>query len=65
MKRTSRTRIELTFEGIMKRPRKMSYKEKRKILILYTYYKMDIEDFHGASDAMNDLRELDAEERGK
>lgn len=32
----------------------------RKILIEYMKVKMELEDWHGVSDAANDLRELDA-----
>lgn len=41
------------------------YLEQRRILIEYLLMKAKQEDWHGVSDAANDLREMDAEERGK
>lgn len=40
------------------------YLDRRKKLIEYLWMKVDMEDWHGVSDAANDLRELDAEQRG-
>lgn len=41
------------------------YARIRQILIAYLRMKVEVEDWHGASDACNDLRELDAREQGK
>lgn len=41
------------------------YQVRRDVLIAYLKMKADQEDWHGVADAANDLRELDAEERGK
>lgn len=38
----------------------MDNREHRKILIKYLLAKVEVEDWHGVSDAANDLRELDA-----
>ena len=35
----------------------------REILIAYLYMKADLQDWHGVSDAANDLREMDAAHR--
>lgn len=43
----------------------MTYREHREILVAYLRVKVEVEDWHGVSDAANDLRELDAEERGR
>jgi len=40
------------------------YLARRKKLIEYMWMKVEMEDWHGVSDAANDLRELDAEHRG-
>ena len=42
----------------------LSYPERRQTLITYLRLKVEMEDWHGTADAANDLRELDAEERG-
>lgn len=41
----------------------LSFKEKRKRLIQYLLAKVTETDWHGVSDAANDLRVLEAEER--
>ena len=41
------------------------YFRKRKILIDYLKLEVEQEDWHGVCDAANDLRELDAEQRGR
>ena len=41
----------------------MPHCEQRSILIAYLYMKADCEDWHGVSDAANDLREIDAARR--
>lgn len=41
------------------------YDHRRKVLIDYMKVKMDESDWHGVSDVANDLRELEAEERGR
>ena len=38
--------------------------EKRKVLISYLYSKAHESDWHGVSDAANDLRVLEAEQKG-
>ena len=43
----------------------MTYLEKRYRLIEYLKMKVESEDWHGVADAANDLRELDAEHRGR
>lgn len=46
----------------------MSIEQQRDILIRYLYVKAEQRDWHGVSDAANDLRELEAENpelRGK
>ena len=43
----------------------MSYEEQRRILIEYLRMKVEMGDWHGAADACNDLRELDAAERAR
>jgi len=43
----------------------LSYSERRAVLIKYLKLKVQEEDWHGVADAANDLREMDAEERGK
>lgn len=42
----------------------MTFEEHRAALITYLRAKVDAEDWHGVSDAANDLRELEAERRG-
>lgn len=46
-------------------PPEKPYVSRRETLITYLRMKVDIEDWHGVADAANDLRELDAEERGR
>lgn len=41
------------------------YEKQRQILIAYLRMKVDVGDWHGAADACNDLRELDACEKGR
>jgi hypothetical protein len=41
----------------------MSYEDQRDILIAYLKMKTDQCDWHGVSDAANDLRELEAAQR--
>jgi len=41
------------------------YLEQRRVLIEYLLMKAQQEDWHGVSDAANDLREMDAQERGR
>jgi hypothetical protein len=41
------------------------YHARRLTLIEYLHVKVAMADWHGASDACNDLREMEAEERGK
>lgn len=43
----------------------MTYEEKRKRLIEYLEMKVIEQDWHGVSDAANDLRELEAEEQAR
>ena len=43
----------------------MTYVKHRDTLIEYLNMKVDQEDWHGVSDAACDLRELEAEERGR
>lgn len=43
----------------------VKYEDYRRILIEYLKAKVDAADWHGAADACNDLRELEARERGK
>lgn len=43
----------------------MTYEEHRAVLIEYLKAKVEQADWHGVSDAANDLRELEAEQRGK
>lgn len=43
----------------------MTYEEHRRTLIEYLKAKVDREDWHGVSDAANDLRELEAEQRAR
>lgn len=43
----------------------MSFEEQRRRLIEYLHAKVAIADWHGVSDAANDLRELEAEKRGR
>lgn len=42
----------------------MSYETNRRTLIDYLLMKVEQEDWHGVSDAANDLREMDAVNRG-
>lgn len=42
-----------------------NYAAHRAVLIEYMKIKVEMEDWHGVSDAANDLRELDAEHRGR
>lgn len=42
-----------------------TYERRRETLIVYLRLKVEVQDWHGVADAANDLRELDAEERGK
>jgi len=44
--------------------RRGSLREQREVLKSYLRMKTDAEDWHGVSDAANDLREIDAELRG-
>ena len=39
----------------------MTYEEQREILIAYLNAKVDVADWHGVSDAANDLRVLEAQ----
>lgn len=41
----------------------MTLSEQRKVLVDYLRMKVEAEDWHGVSDAANDLREIDAELR--
>lgn len=41
----------------------MTYEEHRSVLIAYLKAKIEISDWHGVSDAANDLRELEATQR--
>jgi hypothetical protein len=41
----------------------MTYEDHRRILMEYLKAKVDREDWHGVSDAANDLRELEAQNR--
>jgi len=41
----------------------MTYEDHRRVLIEYLTAKVDRQDWHGVSDAANDLRELEAEQR--
>lgn len=41
------------------------YESRRAVLIEYLRMKVGMEDWHGVADAANDLRELDAEQRGR
>jgi len=41
----------------------MTYEEHRRILIEYLKAEVDREDWHGVSDAANDLRELEAQHK--
>ena len=43
----------------------MTYEEHRRRLIEYLESKVALADWHGVSDAANDLRELEAEKRGR
>lgn len=43
----------------------MTFEERRKTLIGYMRVKIEECDWHGVSDAANDLREIEAEERGR
>lgn len=43
----------------------MNYQERYNILVSYLKLKVEQEDWHGVSDAANDLREMMAEEQGK
>jgi len=43
----------------------LTYAEHRRRLIEYLQAKVALSDWHGVSDAANDLRELEAHERGK
>lgn len=45
--------------------KKPDYQEQREILIAYLMAKVHIGDWHGVSDAANDLRVLEALEEGK
>lgn len=42
----------------------MDYQQQRRILIEYLKAKVELSDWHGVSDAANDLRELEAAQRG-
>ena len=42
---------------------RMTYEEQRRVLIDYLRAKVDLGDWHGVSDAANDLREIEAAER--
>lgn len=46
-------------------PAATKYSQARLILIDYLRMKVTLEDWHGVSDAANDLRELDAKEAGR
>lgn len=43
----------------------MTYEEQHRRLIEYLESKVAVADWHGVSDAANDLRELEAEKRGR
>lgn len=43
----------------------MTLEERRQIYVLYLYLKIEEQDWHGASDACNDLRELEVELAGQ
>ena len=42
-----------------------SYHERRRIMIEYLKMKIAEQDWHGVADAAMDLRDMDAEERGR
>ena len=44
---------------------KTAYETRREVLIAYLGVKVDMCDWHGAADACCDLRELEAEHRGR
>lgn len=43
----------------------MTYAEQRRRLIEYLHMKVEQQDWHGVADAAMDLRELEAQERGR
>ena len=44
---------------------KLSFKERKNAYIQYMKMNIELEDWHGVSDAANDLRVLEAEYRGE
>ncbi len=43
----------------------MTYEEQRQTLIRYLMHKVEIADWHGVSDAANDLRVLEAQQEAR
>ena len=43
----------------------MSYEEQHEVLVTYLKHKVEIADWHGVSDAANDLRVLEAWKQGQ